>query len=283
MAAAPLGPPRACGRRASPRSVAPSAPRIVPGDLEDGDLLPKQEAAAGRVRVQQAVGARGTAHPGDEGLVGVRRGNSVGRFCTAAGVTTSSSWCSLAGGLPRWTTWPAPLRHFENHRALPARRGPTARTWVLPRLRDIHDQTRAAIDDLRPTPTWPGGFHEESWPAAATTDHPHHRRAGAIWSAHARCGPTRSPHDEVSDAEFPVPAAVLPPPRLDGPELIRGSIDGATPTGARPRGPPAPGVDPQTTPWHPRQQVCRRCWWFGRGGGGHRVVPGEPAQAGRPT
>jgi len=137
--------------------------RIVVGDIADGEILPKQEELLAEFGVSKPSLREALRILEAEGLVQVRRGKYGGAIVRSPQVASAAlvmetvlrSLDAGAGDVVQ------ALRTIEPACAgLCAARTDRA-TEVLPRLRTVHEEAWAAVDDLRAYTVLARRFHEE--------------------------------------------------------------------------------------------------------------------------
>jgi GntR family transcriptional regulator, transcriptional repressor for pyruvate dehydrogenase complex len=137
--------------------------RIVDGELEDGDLLPKQDDLLDEFRVSRPSIREAMRILETEGLISVRRGNiggaevhapKAGNAAYMLGLVMQSRHVTLADLAEA-------LRILEpNCAALCAGRDDRAKV-VVPRLRELNDQAEAHLDDGPELTRLSRQFHDE--------------------------------------------------------------------------------------------------------------------------
>jgi DNA-binding FadR family transcriptional regulator len=136
--------------------------RITSGALRNGDFLPKQEELLEEFRVSKPSLREALRILETEGLVTVRRGNVGGALVHAPGHHDAGYMLGLVlesrgVGLRDVA---AALRQLEPACAAMCAERADRKDAVLPRLRAIQDQVRAAVDDQITFTTASRAFHE---------------------------------------------------------------------------------------------------------------------------
>lgn len=137
--------------------------RIIVGDIADGEILPKQEELLAEFGVSKPSLREALRILEAEGLIEVRRGKyggSVARrpHASSAALVMQTVLRSVDAGAQDVVQ---ALRRIEPVCAGLCAAREDRVTEVLPRLRAVHDEAWAAVDDLRSYTVLARKFHEE--------------------------------------------------------------------------------------------------------------------------
>jgi DNA-binding FadR family transcriptional regulator len=205
--------------------------RIIAGDLQDGDLLPKQEELLAEFGVSKPSVREALRILETEGLVSVRRGKFGGAVVHRPRADNAAYVLELvlrSKGVAVDDV-AAALRHFEPVCAALCASRPDREIAVLPRLRALHEEAQRSVDDIREYTLLSRRFHEEM--VACCGNETTILIIGsleAIWSAHASVWA----EENMGDTDFPVLQSAYRHHGLDDHELIlrlieRGDAEGA--------------------------------------------------------
>lgn len=137
--------------------------RIVDGDLADGALLPKQEELITEFGVSRPSIREAIRILESEGLLTVRRGNRGGAVVHRPRADNAAYVLELVlrSNSVAVDDVSAALRYLEPMCAAMCASRPDRETEVLPRLREIHDESIRCIGDVRKFTSVLRSFHEE--------------------------------------------------------------------------------------------------------------------------
>src|SRR3954451_16050029 len=205
--------------------------RIVEGELQDGDLLPKQEELLAEFGVSKPSVREALRILETEGLVSVRRGKFGGAVVHRPRADNAAYVLELVLRSKKVPVEDvaAALRNLEPVCAALCAARPDREVTVLPRLRAVHEEAQRHVDDIRQYTGLSRRFHEEI--VACCGNETTILVIGsleAIWSAHASVWA----EENMERGTFPVLESSYRNHGLDDHELIlrlieRGDAEGA--------------------------------------------------------
>ncbi|MGI8609062.1 MAG: FadR/GntR family transcriptional regulator [Candidatus Dormibacteria bacterium] len=136
--------------------------RITSGAMRDGDLLPKLEDLLEEFNVSKPSLREALRILETEGLITVRRGNMGGAVVHAPGSNDTGYMIGLVLESRNVTVrdLAGAIKQFEPICAALCAERPDRLTEVVPRLREIHERQKAAVDDPLAFTTIAREFHE---------------------------------------------------------------------------------------------------------------------------